>query len=55
VIDAAGRIVQQGRSLQIGQLLPPGARVVVDSGVGAVTPEQLQTIRFRIDGAQPAQ
>ena len=54
LIDASGRIVQQGRMLQIGQLLQPGARIAVDAGLGVLSPEQIQAVRFRVDGARIA-
>jgi beta-barrel assembly-enhancing protease len=53
-IDAAGNVLREGRRLQIAQRLEPGARIAIDAGLGALTAEQAQSIRFRIDGARAA-
>lgn len=53
VLDAAGRIAQQGRAIRYARELAPGARAAIDTGVGAVTADTLQSIRIRIDAAQP--
>jgi predicted Zn-dependent protease len=55
LLDATGRVAQQGSPVRIGRALPPRERIAVDAGVGQITPQQLQSIRFRIDSAQPAE
>ncbi len=55
LIDASGQVLRQGRMLQISQQLEPGARIAVDAGLGALTEEQLQAVRFRVDGARAAE
>jgi beta-barrel assembly-enhancing protease len=55
LVNAAGQIVQQGRAVSIAGPLQPGAQVVVSSGLGALTPEQSQATRVRVDGARVAQ
>jgi hypothetical protein len=55
LLDAAGRVAQQGSPVRISRALPPRERIAVDAGVGQVTQQQLQYIRFKIDNAQPAE
>ena len=50
-IDAAGRVVEQARPIRIDRTLRSGERVVVDAGLGALTPELLAQLRLRIDAA----
>jgi len=52
LIDASGNIVRQGSPVTIAQTVKPGERVAVDAGVGALTPEQLQAVRFKVDKAR---
>jgi predicted Zn-dependent protease len=54
VLDASGRIVEQARQVRYSRRIEPGARAVIETGVGAVPAETLQRIRIRIDAAQPA-
>lgn len=54
-VDAAGRIVEQGRTIQINRVLQPGEQIMVDAGLGAVAPELAQQLRIRVDGARIAQ
>jgi len=54
VVDAAGRIVQQGRSLHIGRVLQSGEQASLDAGIGTMPAEKLPALRFRVDGARPA-
>jgi predicted Zn-dependent protease len=55
LVDAAGRIVQTGAQRRITQTLRSGERIAVDPGVGQLTPEQLQALRYRVDSAQAAE
>jgi predicted Zn-dependent protease len=54
-VDAAGRIVQQGRFLRLRRALEPGEQITLATGIGAVSQEQLASIRFRVDGARAAE
>lgn len=54
-VDAAGRIVQTARSVQLGGVLQPGGRRAVDLGLGQLAPEVAQQVRVRVDAATPAQ
>ncbi|MEZ5458595.1 MAG: M48 family metalloprotease [Steroidobacteraceae bacterium] len=53
VLDAAGRVVEQGRALRHTRQLPAGERTAIDTGVGPMTAEALQRVRIRIDSARP--
>ncbi len=53
LVDRAGRIVEQGASLRLREVLAPGAQTTVATGIG-LTPEQAPALRFRIDGARIA-
>lgn len=55
VVDAAGRIASQGRTISIAGPLPAGQRVAVDAGLGSLTAEQLRSVRVRIDSARISQ
>jgi hypothetical protein len=54
-VDAAGRVLEQGRTIQVNRVLQPGEQFVVDAGVGVVTAEVAQQLRMRVDGAKPVQ
>jgi beta-barrel assembly-enhancing protease len=54
-IDAAGRIVEQARTLQFNRVLQPGERAVLDAGIGQIAPEVLPQLRVRVDRAAPVQ
>ncbi len=54
-VDAAGRVLREGGTLRLGGSLAPGEQQAVDAGLGVMTPEQLASIRFRVDAARPAE
>jgi beta-barrel assembly-enhancing protease len=54
LVNAAGQVASQGRAVTINALAA-GQRVAVDGGLGALTAEQLRTVRVRIDSARVAQ
>src|SRR5690606_18283803 len=54
LVDGAGRIVREASPIVIREVLNPNQRISGDAGVGALAPEQLAHIRFRVDGAQIA-
>lgn len=55
LIDGAGRIVRQGSPVRVGRTLRSGERIAVDPGIGQLPPDQLASLRFRIDGARVAE
>jgi predicted Zn-dependent protease len=55
VRNAAGQMVPQGRSVSIAGPLPAGQRATADAGLGALTAEQLQAVRLRVDSARVVQ
>ena len=55
LVDAAGRVTQQGRAVRIDGPMQPGARMAVDAGLAGLTAEQLAQVRFRIESARVAQ
>ena len=55
LVNAAGQIVQQGRAVVIRGPVQSGEQVAADAGMGTLTPEQLQSVRFRVDAARVAQ
>jgi len=54
LIDANGRIVQEGRQLRISQSLVSGAQAAVNAGVGTLTEGQRSRLRIRVDSVRPA-
>ena len=52
LVNSAGQIVSSGSTVRIGQALAANERVAVDAGVGSLSQEQLQGLRFRVDGAR---
>jgi len=54
LVDASGRIVQQGSPVAIQAVIKPGEQVAAPSGVGNLPQEQVQALRFRIDAAKIA-
>lgn len=55
LVNAAGQVVQQGRTITLRGPLQPGAQAVVDAGLGNLAAAQLQAVRLRVDGARVAQ
>jgi predicted Zn-dependent protease len=54
LVDVAGRVVQQGDPVVIRAVLKPGEQAAAASGIGSITQEQMQALRFRVDGAKVA-
>ncbi len=52
LVNPAGQVVRQGTPISVFQSLRPNEQVAADAGVGALTQEQLQALRFRVDGAR---
>ena len=55
LVDASGRIVQQGAPVRIGAVLKSGEQVAAYSGIGSIKQEQLAYLRFKVDGARIAE
>jgi len=55
LVNAAGQVVRTASTIRINQTLASGQQVAVDAGIGALPQDQLQALRFRIDGARPAE
>ncbi len=55
IVDATGRVVQQGSPVLISAVVKPGEQAAAPSGIANVTQEQLQTLRFRVDAAKVAE
>jgi len=55
LVNAAGQVVQQGRAVVIRGPVQPREQAAVDPGLGNLTPEQLQSVRLRVDAARVAQ
>ncbi len=55
LIDANGRVVQQGNPVVIQAVVKPGEQAAAASGIANLTAEQQQALRFRVDGAKIAE
>jgi predicted Zn-dependent protease len=54
LVDANGRIVQQGGTVKIPNAVQAGQQATVVAGLGPLTPEQLQTARVKVESAKVA-
>jgi predicted Zn-dependent protease len=52
LVDASGRIVQEGKPVVIPSVVKPGEQAAAPSGLANIPAEQLQALRFRVDGAK---
>jgi predicted Zn-dependent protease len=55
LIDAAGRVVQQGNPVAIKSVVKPGEQAAAPSGIDNLSQAQLQALRVRVDGAKIAE
>ncbi len=55
LVDSSGRILQQGNPVVINAVVKPGEQAAAATGLGNLPQEQLQALRFRVDGAKMAQ
>lgn len=51
-IDAFGRVVSEGATVRIREILRPNQRIAGDAGIGVLSRQQLANVRFRVDGAR---
>jgi tetratricopeptide (TPR) repeat protein len=54
-VNTQGQVVQQGRAISVAGPLAAGQQLSIDSGMAAMTPEQLAAVRARVDAARVAQ
>jgi tetratricopeptide (TPR) repeat protein len=52
LVNAAGQVVRQATPISVLQPLRPNEQVAADAGVGVLPQEQLQALRFRVEGAR---
>ena len=55
LVNAGGQVVSTGGTVRINQPLDAGKQAAVDAGLGGLTQEQMQALRFRIEGARVAE
>jgi len=55
LVDAGGRVLQQGAPVRVGRALKSGEQVAADAGLSGLTQQQLPYVRFRVDGARVAE
>ncbi|HEY6641955.1 M48 family metalloprotease [Povalibacter sp.] len=55
LVDASGRILQQGNSVTINAAVKSGEQAAAATGLANLSQEQLQALRFRVDGAKIAE
>lgn len=55
LIDAAGRVVQEGKPVVIPNVVKPGEQAAAPTGIGNLPPEQMQALRFKVDAAKIAE
>ncbi|MDY6948963.1 MAG: tetratricopeptide repeat protein, partial [Pseudomonadota bacterium] len=52
LVDASGRVAQQGTPVVFREAVQPGQQAAQQTGIGNLAQEQLQYLRFRVDGAK---
>lgn len=55
LVDASGRIVQQGSPVRLHNALKPGEEAAAPTGIGSISQEQLPYLRFRVASARVAE
>ena len=55
LVDASGRVVQQGKPVVFQAVIKPGEQAAAPSGIDNLTQAQLQALRVRVDGAKVAE
>jgi predicted Zn-dependent protease len=55
LVDANGRILQQGAPVRVNRTLRSGEQIAADAGLANLNPQQLPYVRFRVDAASVAQ
>jgi predicted Zn-dependent protease len=52
LLDANGRIAQEGRQIRVSRTLQPGERTAVNAGVGTVSDDVRSRLRVRVDSVR---
>jgi predicted Zn-dependent protease len=55
LVDAGGRVAQQGSPVVFRSVVQPGEQAAAQTGIGNVAQAQLPYLRFRVDGAKVAE
>ncbi|MBL8265023.1 M48 family metalloprotease [Steroidobacter sp.] len=55
LVDASGRVTQQGAPVVFNAIVQPGQQAAAQTGIGGLTQAQLPYLRFRVDGAKVAE
>jgi len=55
LVDAGGRIVQQGQPVVFRSAVKPGEQAAAHTGINSIGQAQLPYLRFRVDGAKVAE
>lgn len=55
LVDASGRVMQQGGSVRLHEVLKPGEQGATFSGISSISEAELPHLRFRIDAARVAE
>jgi predicted Zn-dependent protease len=55
LVDASGRVARQGSPVVFRTVVQPGQQAAAQTGIANVAQEQLQYLRFRVDGATVAE
>lgn len=55
LVDANGRIVQQGQPVVFRSAVQPGQQAAAQTGISSIAEAQLPYLRFRVDGAKVAE
>ena len=55
LVDASGRIVQQGSAVHLGSVLKPGEQIAAFSGISSITQQELPYLRFKVEQARLAE
>jgi tetratricopeptide (TPR) repeat protein len=55
LVNANGQILKQWRAVAVAGPLQSGEQVATDAGLGTLTAEQMQAVRFRVEAARVAQ
>lgn len=55
LVDASGRVTQQGAPVTFNAVVQPGQQAAAQTGIGGLAQNQLPYLRFRVDGAKVAE
>jgi predicted Zn-dependent protease len=55
LVDASGRIVQEGSPVRLNEVIKPGGQAAAPSGIASISQQQLPYLRFRVASARVAE